>query len=329
MAEFDTPDGAGRGGTSRRALAGYRQDGRVLADSDRGTERGARPARGRGCRMLVLLGGILGGLGGFGLEYWASTIAYPMNIGGRPLNSWPQFIPVTFETTVLGAALTCFIGMWALNKLPQPYHPVFNVPAFDARVDATASSCASRRPTRGSTATRRAAFLEGPASRWECPTLRRKHQVAQPSVWLVAAGWRRDWPVGWRMLSWSRARGACRQDMHDAPRYEPLEATTFFADGRASRHARGQHRRARAAARGRRTSTRARSTASSPTTFPMPVTARGDGARPGALQRVLLAVPRPHRHGQRHDRAARLPRAAVVPRGAAARTRRSATSSTS
>jgi hypothetical protein len=79
---------------------------------------------------MVFFGGLTGMLAGFGLCWWSSTIAYPMNIGGRPMNSWPQFIPVTFETTVLGAALTCFIGMWALNKLPQPYHPVFNVDAF-------------------------------------------------------------------------------------------------------------------------------------------------------------------------------------------------------
>jgi hypothetical protein len=80
--------------------------------------------------LLVLIGGILGGIGVFGLASWASAVAYPMNVGGRPLVSWPQFIPVTFETTVLGAALTAFLGMWALNKLPQPYHPVFNVDAF-------------------------------------------------------------------------------------------------------------------------------------------------------------------------------------------------------
>ena len=81
--------------------------------------------------MLVLLGGICGGLGGYSLEYWTQVIHYPMNIGGRPYHSWPQFIPVTFETTVLGAALSAFIGMWALNGLPRPYHPVFNVKAFE------------------------------------------------------------------------------------------------------------------------------------------------------------------------------------------------------
>jgi hypothetical protein len=80
--------------------------------------------------IVVLLGGITGLLFGLALEYFISVIEYPMNVGGRPFHSWPQFIPVTFETTVLGAALTCFFGMWALNRLPQPYHPVFNAPAF-------------------------------------------------------------------------------------------------------------------------------------------------------------------------------------------------------
>jgi hypothetical protein len=79
---------------------------------------------------LVLTGGIIGGLSGFMLEVWVSMMAYPVNIGGKPLFSWPMFIPVTFECTILGAALTCVFGMLALNGLPQPYHPVFNVPRF-------------------------------------------------------------------------------------------------------------------------------------------------------------------------------------------------------
>ena len=78
----------------------------------------------------VLLAGILGMFTGFGLCYWVSTTAYPLNIGGRPLNSWPSFLPVTFELTILFASFAAVLSWILLSGLPMPYHPVFNVPRF-------------------------------------------------------------------------------------------------------------------------------------------------------------------------------------------------------
>ncbi len=128
MAEFDSPETL-RGGAERAYAQGYR---RMDAYSPFPVEGLAEAVGFRHTRLplLVLLGGILGGAGGFYLQYWVSVIEYPLVIGGKALNSWPAFIPVTFELTVLAASLTAVLGMLALNGLPKPYHPVFNVERF-------------------------------------------------------------------------------------------------------------------------------------------------------------------------------------------------------
>lgn len=80
---------------------------------------------------FVIFGGLTGTVGGFLLQWWPNVVGYPLNIGGKPFNSWPAFIPICFELTILCSVLTTVFGMIILNDLPMPYHPVFNAPRFD------------------------------------------------------------------------------------------------------------------------------------------------------------------------------------------------------
>ena len=121
--------------------------------------------------LVTLIGGLIGGISGYLMQYWIAVINYPINVGGRPFHSWPAFIVVTFEMTILFGGIAAVFGMLALNGLPMPYHPVFNVPRFAmATKDRFFLIVFSSDPKYNPTDTRR--FLEGlkPRSISEVPS---------------------------------------------------------------------------------------------------------------------------------------------------------------
>jgi hypothetical protein len=128
MAQFDSPEGLLEAARNTVA-AGYRNIETYTPMPVAGLAE-IIGVRRDSVAAIVLAGGVIGGIGGYALQYYMTVMSYAHNVGGRPVHSWPAYIPVTFETTVLCAALAGVFGMLALNKLPMPYHPVFNVPVF-------------------------------------------------------------------------------------------------------------------------------------------------------------------------------------------------------
>lgn len=129
LAEFEHPEELLQAARQTYA-AGYRRIDAFTPYPVEGLNEALGFARTR-LPFVVLIGGLTGCLTGFLLQYITAVEVYPLNVGGRPLNSWPAFIPVTFELTVLFAALAAVLGMLGMNSLPTPHHPVFGVPQFE------------------------------------------------------------------------------------------------------------------------------------------------------------------------------------------------------
>ena len=128
MAEFETPEDL-IAACERAYASGYRAMDAYAPMPIEGLPEAIGFTKNK-VALAVLIGGSCGAIGGFTLLEWITQIAYPHNVGGRPLNSWPSFIPITFECMILFSAFTSLFCVLLMNGLPKPYHPVFNVPNF-------------------------------------------------------------------------------------------------------------------------------------------------------------------------------------------------------
>lgn len=133
MAEFETPEALLRAARAARR-EGYRTMDAYTPFPVEGLAEAVGMQKNR-VSMVTLLGGLFGGTLAYTMMYVSTVIDYPINVGGRPLHSWPAYIPITFELSVLFAAFAALLGMLALNRLPKPYHPAFNAPGFDRASD--------------------------------------------------------------------------------------------------------------------------------------------------------------------------------------------------
>lgn len=236
MAEFSTPAQILRAAAATRA-AGYRRFDAYTPYPVEGLSEALGLAKSR-IPLLVLVGGLVGAGVGFWMQYWSMAVDYPFNSGGRPHNSWPVFIPITFEVLVLIGAVAAMVGLLILSGLPCPYHPVFNVPEFArASQDRFFLCIEASDPQFDAAATAR--FLAGleplgplhevpeddPAASAEPATVP-PHQTER-----VGTG--RGSVLG--LLLAAILLSGCQQKMASQPSYRPLEPAPFFSDGRSSR----------------------------------------------------------------------------------------------
>jgi hypothetical protein len=128
LAEFETPEALVHAARSTREAGFKKMDAYSPFPIEEVAE--ALHYHERKLPILVFIGGLVGCAIGFGMQYYSAVVLYPVNVGGRPLNSWPAFVPVAFEVTILIAALCAVFGMLLMNGLPMPYHPLFNNKRF-------------------------------------------------------------------------------------------------------------------------------------------------------------------------------------------------------